>query len=140
MPGHPKTRARILSDGPWLAGMTLKPGDTSEAWCHGRGYVCMIDEFGGRPTKAGETFSAAFIVGWLDSIEEMERTYDRDRAAVPGNRAPTPGKCDEKYEEYSSCFKRSIAGFREPILVHHTFLRRRAFPVRPPTTPFPLFQ
>ena len=28
----PKTGA----DGPWLTGMTLNPGDTSEAWCHQR--------------------------------------------------------------------------------------------------------
>ncbi len=66
-------------DGPWLAGMTLNPADTSEAWCHERGYVCMIEEFGGRPIKAGESFSAAFIVGWFDSVEDMERTYDQYR-------------------------------------------------------------
>lgn len=64
-------------DGPWLAGMTLKPSDVCEAWCHQRGYVCMIEEFGGRPIKAGESFSAAFIVGWFDSIEEMHAVYDK---------------------------------------------------------------
>lgn len=64
-------------DGPWLAGMTLDPGVVSEAWCHQRGYVCMIEEFGGRPIKAGESFSAAFIVGFFDSIEEMHAAYDR---------------------------------------------------------------
>jgi hypothetical protein len=64
-------------DGPWLAGMTLDPAVVSEAWCHQRGYVCLIEEFGGRPVKAGDTFSAAFIVGFFDSIEEMERVYDR---------------------------------------------------------------
>ena len=69
----PKTGA----DGPWLAGMTLKPADVCEAWCHQRGYVCFIEEFGGRPIVAGETFSAAFIVGYFDSIEEMESVYDR---------------------------------------------------------------
>jgi hypothetical protein len=62
--------------GPWLAGMTLDPGVVAEAWCHQRGYVCMIQEFGGRPIKAGESFQAAFAVGYFDSIEEMERTYD----------------------------------------------------------------
>lgn len=62
--------------GPWLAGMTLNAADVSEAWCHERGYVCMIEEFGGRPIKAGESFSAAFIVGFFDSIEEMEKVYD----------------------------------------------------------------
>jgi hypothetical protein len=64
-------------DGPWLAGMTLDPGVVSEAWCHQRGYVCMIEEFGGHPIKPGKSFSAAFVVGFFDSIEEMENTYDR---------------------------------------------------------------
>lgn len=63
-------------DGPWLAGMTLKADAVSEAWCHQRGYVCMIEEFGGRPIKPGESFSAAFIVGFFDSVEEMEAVYD----------------------------------------------------------------
>lgn len=66
-------------DGPWLAGMTLNPADVSEAWCHQRGYVCMIEEFGGRPIKAGGTFSAAFIVGYFDSIGEMEKVYDEHK-------------------------------------------------------------
>jgi hypothetical protein len=64
-------------DGPWLAGMTLDPAVVSEAWCHQRGYVCMIEEFGGRPIRPGESFSAAFIVGFFDSIEEMHRVYDQ---------------------------------------------------------------
>ena len=34
--------------GPWLAGMTLNSDVVSEAWCHQRDYVCMIEEFGGR--------------------------------------------------------------------------------------------
>ena len=69
----PKTGA----DGPWLAGMTLNPADVYEAWCHQRGYVCFIQEIGGRPIKAGESFSAAFIVGYFDSVEEMENVYDQ---------------------------------------------------------------
>ncbi|HEV7404848.1 MAG TPA: DUF3500 domain-containing protein [Chthoniobacteraceae bacterium] len=68
------------ADGPWLAGMTLNPSDTSEAWCHQRtGYVCLIQEVGERPVKAGESFGAAYIVGWFDSIEEMEKVYDQYR-------------------------------------------------------------
>ena len=63
--------------GPWLAGMTLDPSVVHEAWCHQRGYVCMIEEFGGRPIKAGGSFSAAFVVGFFDSIEEMHEVYDR---------------------------------------------------------------
>jgi hypothetical protein len=63
-------------DGPWLAGMTLDPAVVYEAWCHQRGYVCMIEEIGGQKVKAGESFGAAFVVGYFDSIEEMEKVYD----------------------------------------------------------------
>jgi len=63
-------------DGPWLAGMTLDPSAVSEAWCHQRGYVCLIEEIGGRPIKPGEQFGAAFAVGFFDSIEEMHAVYD----------------------------------------------------------------
>ncbi|MBN9120487.1 MAG: hypothetical protein J0I06_15250 [Planctomycetes bacterium] len=63
-------------DGPWLAGMTLDPAVVYEGWCHQRGYVCMIEEIGGRAVKAGESFGAAFVVGYFDSIEEMEKVYD----------------------------------------------------------------
>ena len=64
------------NEGPWLAGMTLEPSVVSEAWCHQRGYVCMIEEFGGRPIQPGQSFSAAFIVGYFDSVDEMNRVYD----------------------------------------------------------------
>ena len=72
-------------DGPWLAGMTLAPEVVTEAWCHQRGYVCMIEEFGpppGKGIKAGDFFSAAFIVGFFDSIQEMEKVYDQYRGAT----------------------------------------------------------
>lgn len=69
-------------EGPWLAGMTLNPEVVYEAWCHQRGYVCMIQEFGGRPIRPGERFSAAFLVGFFDDVDEMERVYDRYRGAV----------------------------------------------------------
>lgn len=68
--------------GPWLAGMTLDPSVVSEAWCHQRGYICMIEEFGGRPVRAGQSFSAAFVVGYFDSIEDMHKVYDRYAGAV----------------------------------------------------------
>jgi hypothetical protein len=68
--------------GPWLAGMTLDPSIVHEAWCHQRGYVCMIEEFGGRPIKAGESFSGAFIVGYFDSLAEMHEVYDRYKGAT----------------------------------------------------------
>ncbi len=65
--------------GPWLLGMTLDPAIVSEAWCHQRGYVCMIEEFGELPIKAGEHFSAAFIVGYFDTLEEAHIIYDQHR-------------------------------------------------------------
>ena len=37
----------------------------------------MILEMHGRPVKAGESFSAAHIVGYFDSIEEMHKVYER---------------------------------------------------------------
>ena len=57
--------------------MTLDPSVVYEAWCHQRGYVCLIEEFGGRPIQAGESFGAAFIVGYFDSIQDIETVYDR---------------------------------------------------------------
>jgi hypothetical protein len=62
--------------GPWLAGMTLDPAQVYEAWCHQRGYVCFIQELHGRKVKAGETFGAAYVVGWFDDVNDMEKTYD----------------------------------------------------------------
>jgi hypothetical protein len=78
---RPKASAQPGAAGPWLAGMTLDPAMPSEAWCHQRGYVCMIEEFGERPVRAGESFSAAFVVGYFDSIDEMNQVYDRYRGA-----------------------------------------------------------
>ncbi len=65
--------------GPWLAGMTLDPAAVSEAWCHQRNYVCFIQELHGRPIKAGQTFGAAYVVGFFDDISSMQKTYDRFR-------------------------------------------------------------
>ncbi len=79
--GYRLRDAATGKDGPWLLGMTLDPAIVSEGWCHQRGYVCMIEEFGERPIKAGEHFSAAFIVGFFDSIEEAEKVYDEHRGA-----------------------------------------------------------
>ena len=66
-------------DGPWLAGLTLDPSVVYEAWCSQRpgGIIVMIEEIHGRPVKAGESFSAAHIVGYFDTIEEMHKVYDR---------------------------------------------------------------
>jgi len=65
-------------EGPWLAGLTLDPTVVYEAWCSQRpgGIIVMIEEIHGRPVKAGESFRAAHIVGYFDSIEEMHAVYD----------------------------------------------------------------
>jgi hypothetical protein len=63
--------------GPWLAGMTLDTSEVCEAWCHQRGYVCFIEELHRRKVKAGETFGAAYVVGWFDDVKEMEKVYDQ---------------------------------------------------------------
>lgn len=65
--------------GPWLAGMTLDPAAVSEAWCHQRGYVSFIQELHGRPVKAGQTIGSAYVVGWFDSVGQMEQVYDAHR-------------------------------------------------------------
>jgi len=65
--------------GPWLAGLTLDPSAVSEAWCHQRGYVCFIEELGGRRVKAGESFGAAYAVGWFDDVAAMQAVCDRYR-------------------------------------------------------------
>lgn len=67
--------------GPWLAGMTLDPAEVCEAWCHQRGYVCMIQEMHRRHVNAGESFGAAYIVGWFDDIPQMQKTYDQFKGA-----------------------------------------------------------
>jgi hypothetical protein len=71
-------------DGPWLAGLTLDPQVVYEAWCSQRpgGIIVMIEEIHGRPVKAGQSFSAAHIVGYFDTIEDMNKVYDRYRDHV----------------------------------------------------------
>jgi hypothetical protein len=66
-------------DGPWLAGMTLEPSVVYEAWCAQwpGNFLVMIEEVHGRPVKAGESFSAAHLVGYFDTIEAMHKVYDR---------------------------------------------------------------
>jgi hypothetical protein len=65
-------------EGPWLAGMTLAPSVVYEAWCNQRpGIIIFILEFGGRPIQPGQSFSAAFLVGYFDNIEQMHTLFDR---------------------------------------------------------------
>jgi hypothetical protein len=69
-------------DGPWLAGLTLEPSVVYEAWASQRlnnNIIVMIEEIHGKPTKAGESFSAAHIVGYFDNIEEMHKVYEENK-------------------------------------------------------------
>ena len=67
--------------GPWLAGLTLEPSVVYEAWCSERpgNIIVMIEEIHGKPVKAGGSFSAAHIVGFFDTVEEMHAVYDRHK-------------------------------------------------------------
>jgi hypothetical protein len=67
--------------GPWLAGLTLEPSVVYEAWCSQRpgNIIVMIEETHGRATKAGESFSAAHIVGYFDTIEQMHALYHQHK-------------------------------------------------------------
>ena len=69
---------RTGEGGPWLAGLTLEPSIVYEAWCSQRpgDIIVMIEEIHGKPVKVGDSFSAAHIVGYFDTIEEMHRVYD----------------------------------------------------------------
>jgi len=72
--------------GPWLAGMTLNPASVSEAWCNpragvgeheGRRHVTFIQEIGDLPVEPGDSFGAAYVIGYFDSVEDMHPVYDR---------------------------------------------------------------
>lgn len=75
-------RGAQLKAGVWLLGMCLKPSMVYEAWCHQRGYVCMIQEVGGLKVKEGDCFGAVHIVGFFDDISDAERTFDQYEGAM----------------------------------------------------------
>jgi hypothetical protein len=39
--------------------------------------VCLIQEIGGLHVEAGDSFAACYIIGYFDSVAEMESEYDR---------------------------------------------------------------
>ena len=83
----PKTMIRAYQvkldgkPGPWLGGLTFDPAEVSEAWCHERGYVCFIQEMHRRRVRAGETFGAAYAVGYFDDVPAMEKVCDQYKNA-----------------------------------------------------------
>ena len=74
-----QVRLRDGGSGPWLAGITFDPEVVYEAWCHQRGYVCFIQEIGGFPVQAGQTFGAAYAVGWFDDVDSMHAVAAKHR-------------------------------------------------------------
>lgn len=69
-------RAYELDDGVWLAGMALDPKSVYEAWCHQRDYVCFIEEIGGRASRQAQWQGTVHLVGYFDSVQEMEQVFD----------------------------------------------------------------
>jgi hypothetical protein len=69
------------ADGPWLAGLTLEPSVVYEAWCSQRpgGIIVMIEEIYGRAIQAGQSFSAAHIVGYFDDVAQMHQVYNQHK-------------------------------------------------------------
>jgi alpha-L-fucosidase len=100
-------------DGPWLAGMTLDPSVMSEAWCHQRDYVCLIEEIGGRKTVPGKPFGAAYLVGYFDSIPEMERTYDQYAGHVGLTASESGWKLTKSLENRKSKIENSLSWFQD---------------------------
>jgi hypothetical protein len=41
--------------------------------------VSFIEELHRKKVKAGESFGAAYVVGWFDDIPQMQQVYDRYR-------------------------------------------------------------
>ncbi len=81
---RPDDRARAARGWP---GMTLEPSVVSEALVPPAG-LRVHDRGVRRPADpAGESFSAAFVVGYFDSIDEMQQVYDQYKGAHgPGGR------------------------------------------------------
>ncbi|MBI2303104.1 MAG: hypothetical protein HYU66_29705 [Armatimonadetes bacterium] len=72
---EPVIRGYQTTAGPWVAGMALDPGIVYQGWCHQRGYVCFIQEIGGRRVAAGESFGAVHLIGFFDDPDDMHRTF-----------------------------------------------------------------
>ena len=83
-------RGYQLENGTWLAGMALDPKSVAEAWCHQRDYVCFIEEIGGKLVRNREWQGAVHLVGYFDSVAEMEQVFDEHRGAT-GIRISTSG-------------------------------------------------
>jgi len=50
-------------------------------WCSQRpgGIIVMIEEIYGKPIRTGQSFSAAHIVGYFDTIDQMHAVYAQNK-------------------------------------------------------------
>jgi hypothetical protein len=78
-------RGYQLRNGVWLLGMCLHPSIVYEAWCHQRGYVCMIQEIGGLKVRVGDSFGSTHVIGFFEDIEEAEELFDSQEGATAVN-------------------------------------------------------
>jgi hypothetical protein len=63
---------------PFAGKETLDPGAAPTlARRNRRGQTHLVEELHRRKVKAGESFGAAYVVGWFDDVAEMEKVYDR---------------------------------------------------------------
>jgi len=87
----------------WLAGVTLDSSTVYEAWTSARGPTIMvlIQEVYGKPIKAGESFSTAYVVGYFDTIEEMHAVNERYK----GNNALSVDASGWRLEKYRQPFR-----------------------------------
>lgn len=77
--------------------MACKSFPTEWKQRRGGGIIVMIEEIHGRPTKAGDSFSAAHIVGYFDTIDgpltspssNIRMTGERGSRALPSGDQPS---------------------------------------------------
>jgi len=68
--------------GPWLGCLTLDPSMMWQGWCHRREWVCFIGLLGGVDVEPGESFTNVNLIGFFDSIDEMNDVYDRYKCST----------------------------------------------------------
>ena len=57
--------------------MTLDPAEVAEAWCHQRGYVCLIEELHRRARQGRRDLRRRLRHRLVRRVKAMEKVYDR---------------------------------------------------------------
>ena len=73
-----------------------------------------IEELHRRHVKAGETFGAAYVVGWFDDVPQMQQTYDRYK----GRDADRPGGREVQREVAAPRIRVPARTFARPAACH----------------------